>query len=610
MMDAKKSAEKQLPTAAEILPVAELISLSGETPASPVAATRSQPSPRKKKTARKAPPWYKILVANGVLFAILCAAYLMLPGKNAKQRANENEDETSSRQSAESTKTQTDSTAHDLTRPSHDSTSAKPLPTVGSLDRKSPVPAETSEIAKPREELPQKVAEATPSVRSEPSKPPEPSRPMGPPKKHAVPSAEVREAMLAQLTEIYKDRKVNSLDEARKVINELRDLAAKTKSADEKFVLLYRVMQCACVTKDAGLMLHTIDEIGNDFQIEPLSVKEKMLVQFADGADRREAVERLFNSAQDVIDAAIAAERYETALSIASAVSRACQTREGKDWRSQAQSRRAAVDALRAHWQAFQDGEATLKTDPNDADANLAVGRWWCYDKGDWTKALPYFGKGSDDLLRLATVHDLKQNAGQLDDLLRLADEWRDAGLQYNDYQRVPVLRRAISYYERALGMMEPGLKKAVLEKRLADVKSATQASVVVRKVAATADKPKVESKPRLNSNSTGGNRTIRQGGVGNGAPHVTLTGPPYPESYRGAPTDKLSVQYAVIEVLKQVGLKYDFNGSRQRTDPVCRQWCRPNIANQPWPAALEAILGPVGLTYELNGDTVVLKRK
>ena len=89
----------------------------------------------------------------------------------------------------------------------------------------------------------------------------------------------------------------------------------------------------------------------------------------------------------------------------------------------------------------------------------------------------------------------------------------------------------------------------------------------------------------------------------------VTLTSP-YPESYAGAPRDKLAVQYAVIEIAKQAGLRYNWDESYRNTDPVCRQWVKPHVVNLPWQQALSQILDPVGLTYELRGDEIILKRR
>lgn len=83
----------------------------------------------------------------------------------------------------------------------------------------------------------------------------------------------------------------------------------------------------------------------------------------------------------------------------------------------------------------------------------------------------------------------------------------------------------------------------------------------------------------------------------------------PYPASYQGAPQDKISVQYAVMEVVKQAGLRYDFDTSRRNTDPICRQFIMPNIQNQPCRQALTSILRPVGLTYRITNGVVVLEK-
>jgi hypothetical protein len=90
---------------------------------------------------------------------------------------------------------------------------------------------------------------------------------------------------------------------------------------------------------------------------------------------------------------------------------------------------------------------------------------------------------------------------------------------------------------------------------------------------------------------------------------HVSLK-TPYPQSYRGAPTDRISVQYAAIELLKQAGIEYDFKKSQANVGELARRWIQPNIVDQPCATALDQVLGSVGLTYELVDSKVVLKRK
>lgn len=93
------------------------------------------------------------------------------------------------------------------------------------------------------------------------------------------------------------------------------------------------------------------------------------------------------------------------------------------------------------------------------------------------------------------------------------------------------------------------------------------------------------------------------------GASKVTLT-TPYPQSYSGAPTDRISVQYAVIEVAKQAGVPYNWDASYKNTNPVCRRWVYPSIKNKSFESAMRMILRPVGLTYELVDGQIELKKR
>lgn len=50
----------------------------------------------------------------------------------------------------------------------------------------------------------------------------------------------------------------------------------------------------------------------------------------------------------------------------------------------------------------------------------------------------------------------------------------------------------------------------------------------------------------------------------------------PYPKSYDDAPTDKIPVQYAVIQIARQAGYKYNWDTSYNNTNPDCRKWSAP----------------------------------
>jgi len=86
----------------------------------------------------------------------------------------------------------------------------------------------------------------------------------------------------------------------------------------------------------------------------------------------------------------------------------------------------------------------------------------------------------------------------------------------------------------------------------------------------------------------------------------VTLCAP-YPQSYLGAPTDEIELEYAVFEMAKQAVLGYDFVTSRRNVGKICSVRIRPDIRRMPLRGALEAILAPLGVGYTVSGGEIVL---
>jgi len=75
--------------------------------------------------------------------------------------------------------------------------------------------------------------------------------------------------------------------------------------------------------------------------------------------------------------------------------------------------------------------------------------------------------------------------------------------------------------------------------------------------------------------------------------------------------TGQKSVQYIVIDLAKQVGLGYNWQKSFAQTDPECRRWVRDvYIKDKPFREAIEGILRPVGLRYQVENDVIVLYRR
>ncbi len=91
-------------------------------------------------------------------------------------------------------------------------------------------------------------------------------------------------------------------------------------------------------------------------------------------------------------------------------------------------------------------------------------------------------------------------------------------------------------------------------------------------------------------------------------ATKVALT-KPYPLSYEGAESDRISVQYAVLELARQAKLGYDFGASQANAGEACRKYITPEIAGIPLREALAEILKPEALTYDIRDGKIVLKK-
>ena len=91
-------------------------------------------------------------------------------------------------------------------------------------------------------------------------------------------------------------------------------------------------------------------------------------------------------------------------------------------------------------------------------------------------------------------------------------------------------------------------------------------------------------------------------------AARVTLT-KPYPLNYEGVESGRIPVQNAVMDLAKQAKLGYDWNASQTNAGEVCRKYITPELEGIPLREALDKILKPEALTYDVQDGKIVLKK-
>ena len=121
----------------------------------------------------------------------------------------------------------------------------------------------------------------------------------------------------------------------------------------------------------------------------------------------------------------------------------------------------------------LQQAQATLKTNPDAADAHLVLGRWYCFGQGQWKQGFAHLAKCSDDALKAIAQRELTSPPNTANDQVKLGDAWWDLALAREADEKNLLMLRAGYWYRRALPALTSAIAKAKVRKRLSDIANA-----------------------------------------------------------------------------------------------------------------------------------------
>lgn len=290
-------------------------------------------------------------------------------------------------------------------------------------------------------------------------------------KRRPFPSAADQEKAAKQIDEVYQLKQNRSAAQKAALAKELLAMSRRAETtAAEQFVLLHAALDAAREGGDVGLMLQAIDALGRQFEIDLFPVRVAALVQFAKDTPEGPALKGLVEAADRTIAQALADNRYDLAMELAEEVYRLGQKPQAKAYRKQTYDRRNEVKKLRDRWQAIQQTMAAVKTKPDDPEANLAAGRWCCFEKGDWRQGLPHLAKGNDDTLKALAVQELTSPPREPADQVKLADAWLQLAQSMDGRSKDEVARHAGAWYRQAELNGASGLLATKITKELKEI--------------------------------------------------------------------------------------------------------------------------------------------
>jgi len=308
----------------------------------------------------------------------------------------------------------------------------------------------------------------------------------------------VQQPILAKLDDLFNFSGAATPQQNLGVARKLLELADGSRgNPDERFVVLRKAMEMAAVGGDAAMMLDTVDTIAAEYRLDPLTGKANMLSKFAAGATDTPRIEQLVEASLRVIEQALGAGRLDVAMRAADLAYAASQRPAGKQFRKETFDRRQELKIIYDEWKGIRQAQELLAVNPNDAHANLTVGRWLCFHEADWDRGLPHLVKGSDPDLANAAKMELAGPKITPADQLKMADAWWKLAETKKLPDKIPLADRAGYWYEQAKNALPGGLDRARAEMRLKQIARLDQPPSEEPRHAATDRKP--DAKPKRN---------------------------------------------------------------------------------------------------------------
>jgi hypothetical protein len=284
-----------------------------------------------------------------------------------------------------------------------------------------------------------------------------------------VPSETVQKALLTHLDETYPINTTGDFSEHAALVGQLMKAAEQTTlTPAQRFTMLYRAAELACGAGDLATMVQAVEAVKAHFVIVEPDFEQTIYEQVVDANSDPARIEALVATANQLVDREIAADRYDVALRILDCAAASCQMGRSSLLKN-IRGREDDVKRLETSCNRFLAATEAIKTNAKDPQANLVVGTWYCYYKGQPGQGWPHFLKSGDDALKRVVQQEIsppKDPEAQS----KLGDAWSDLAKTRSGDERDGMTVRAGYWYQRAWESLSDGPTRTTVGKRLEEI--------------------------------------------------------------------------------------------------------------------------------------------
>lgn len=223
-----------------------------------------------------------------------------------------------------------------------------------------------------------------------------------------VPSTAERAKAEKLVREVYKEEFARQDLESRKAL--AAKLLAEASQGDDlptQYVLLQDSSDVAATAVDVAGAFRAVDAMALTFAVDGIDLKSKALTVASHWATKPDEAAAVAQASMSLADEAIAANRYDVAAKVATEAETEAKAAEDRAILKAARSKVEEAQSCLRLTQGIKLAEEQLKRHPDDPEANLIVGKFLCFVKGDWDGGIPHLSRGADRALAAAAKLDL-----------------------------------------------------------------------------------------------------------------------------------------------------------------------------------------------------------
>lgn len=285
-----------------------------------------------------------------------------------------------------------------------------------------------------------------------------------------IPSALAQKKAAALVQDLYK----SDLTKAQKdpdakgllAVTFLQEAKDTSDYPAGRYVLLVEARKLATQAGDAPIALQATDDLAQDFAVpadEVLGLKVQTIGEAIEFASTPGAYHTIVDSALVLLEDALADDDYDASRKLLTTADAAALKLKSVPLVTSIRRRHELVARLEkeyARWKPFAD---TLRKNTKDEDANLVMGKYQAFYKGDWDKGLPHLAQGKDAELRKLAALDLGRPT-DASAQIELAEGWLKASRDVPEAEKTQLLLRAYYWYVQSLADLKAASRGQVEE--------------------------------------------------------------------------------------------------------------------------------------------------